>query len=220
MKKELAKKLLNKTREDYNRIAGDFSGKRKYPWKHSLFLFKYIKKGDKVLDLGCGNGRLYQVLEGVQYVGLDFSKELIEIAKKNYPQADFILGPGLNLPFSDNCFDKVFSVAVLHHIPSEELRLKFLKEAKRVLKKNGLLVLTVWKTRKFILKYSFLKILGLNKMDFGDVFIPWGGVKRYIHCFSKKGLRKLAKKAGLRVQEIGVDRKAKNRNIYLVLSCL
>lgn len=65
-------------------------------------------------------------------------------------------------------------VAVLHNIPSRDFRLKTLQEARRVLKNNGLLILTVWRLarKEFIflfLKHLFLKIIGRSKLDFRDV---------------------------------------------------
>ena len=68
---------------DYNSFAGQFSQTREYLWDDIKPLIKYIKENDKVLDIGCGNGRLYHVLKEKQiiYTGLDLSEELIKIAK-------------------------------------------------------------------------------------------------------------------------------------------
>jgi SAM-dependent methyltransferase len=88
----------------------------------------------------------------------------------------------------------------LHHIPSHELRLKFLSEARRVLKKNGIAVFTVWnlwqkKGIKFQIKYFLLKILGLSRLDFRDVLVPYSAknakIFRYYHAFTKKELKDL-----------------------------
>ena len=70
------------------------------------FLFKDLKEGEKILDLGCGNGRWYKIFKEkkVDYFGLDNSEKLIEIAKENFPEAKFFVGDALNLPFPDNFF--------------------------------------------------------------------------------------------------------------------
>jgi len=61
-------------------------------------LFSDIKPGDIVLDLGCGYGVLVEDMpEGAQYIGVDFSSNLLEIARKYYPAADFRLGDICNL---------------------------------------------------------------------------------------------------------------------------
>jgi len=182
MKKELANYWLNKTCGDYNLIADDFSRTRSKAWEEAAFLFEnYLTPGERVLDLGCGNGRHYKFFENkdIQYIGIDNSEKLIKIAEEKYPKADFRKEDALNLSFPNNYFDKVYSIAVLHHIPSEKLRIKFLLQTKRVLKQNGKLVLTVWKFHNkkeqlLLLKYTILKIIGKNKMDFKDILEPWG----------------------------------------------
>ena len=99
MDKEYAKYLLNKTKEDYNLIADDFSRTRENIWEEIRFLFD--NKKERVLDLGCGNARYYQLLKNTDYTGVDFSEKLIEIAKNKYPEAKFQAVDALNLPFPD-----------------------------------------------------------------------------------------------------------------------
>ncbi len=227
MDQDYAQYLLNKTREDYNAIAQDFSSTRRFVWQGLEPLYHYASPGDKVLDLGCGNGRLLQTFKGIDinYIGVDNSEKLIEIAKKTYPDFAFLVADALHLPFPENYFDKVYSVAVLHHIPSGELRSRFLEEVKRVLKPDGLLILTVWnlwqgRGWKLNLKFGLLKLLGVSKLDFGDVFVPWGqNRQRYIHCFTKKELIKLAQKANFKIKKTGVLKMKENgeTNIYIVV---
>lgn len=227
MKKEYANYILKKTGEDYNRIADQFSDSRYSIWPELNILRKYIKAGEKVLDLGCGNGRLFAILKdkNVDYLGVDNSEKLIEIAKKIHPRAKFQVADALNLPFPNNCFDKIFCIAVLHHIPSDELRNQFISEAKRVLKPEGLLILTVWNLWqrfsliKLIIKFTILKIFRKVELDLKDIFVPWQKtLNRYIHCFTKSELRKLVKKTGLKVKETGVlkRRETRNYNIFLI----
>jgi ubiquinone/menaquinone biosynthesis C-methylase UbiE len=226
MKKEYALYLLEKTKEDYNLIADDFSRTRNKTWEELNFLIENVRVNENVLDLGCGNGRLYELFKFkiVGYYGIDNSEELIEIAKIRYPRANFQVGDALNLPFPDNFFDNVFSVAVFHHIPSKEFRITFLKEAKRVLKPGGKLILTVWHFpawKKILLfkKNLFFKIIGISKVDFNDNFIKWGKeTKRYVHYFSKVELKKLVKKTGLKIRKIKVLKRprGKESNILLI----
>jgi len=215
-------------RDDYNLISEDFSRTRQNPWPETKFLFDNIKRGNKILDLGCGNGRFYQFLKDkdIDYIGIDSSLRLIEKAKERYPDVDFRAADALNLPFSDNSFDKVFSIAVLHHIPSKEFRLKFLREAKRVLKNKGTLILTVWKLRRkeewlLFFKYTFLKLIDKSKLDFKDILKPWGNkTLRYYHWFSERELIKLVKKEGFKIKEVGIvkNKKGNRQNIYLIAS--
>jgi ubiquinone/menaquinone biosynthesis C-methylase UbiE len=225
MEKEYAEYLLVKTRENYNLIADDFSRTRDEIWDEMFFLFEnYLKAGDKVLDLGCGNGRWFKLFQtySADYIGVDSSVKLIDIAQKNNPEAKFKVEEGLNLSFPDNWFDKVYSIAVFHHIPSKEFRLKFLEEAKRVLKPGGTLILTVWKLKEqsyLLIKYTILKLLGKSKLDFRDIFEPWGKkAERYYHCFSESELIDLVKKSGFKIKEGGLIRNERGnlQNLYIV----
>ncbi len=223
---------MGEVRSGYNLIAEDFSSKRGNLWPELLLFKKYVKREDRVLDVGCGNGRLAALFKNmdVSYVGVDNSEELIRIARKRTknikdPRVEFVRGSGTALPFDEGSFNVVFSVATLHHIPSSKFRLKFLKEAKRVLKKEGVLIVTVWnlwrvKFLKYHLKYFLLKLTGEVKLDRGDIFYPWKNSKgevvmeRYLHCFRKKELVSLAKRADFKVEEAGFTEAG--RNIYLV----
>ncbi len=246
MKKEYAQQVLNKVRDDYNHIAFDFANTRIQIWPEMAVLFDYIRKGGRaysgqspdgptvakppfrVLDLGCGNGRFVNIIKekGGEYFGTDVSKKLIETAKKLYPNEKFQTTEPLKLPFSNGYFDIIYSIAVFHHIPSNDFRIEFLKEAKRVLKSSGFLILTVWKPKdkqeRFLrAKFLIKKIFCLSKLDFGDVIEPWFGKnkgERYFHCFSKRELAKLAKKSGFEIVKSGIikNEKGNRQNIYLV----
>ena len=224
MDKDYAQYLLKKTIKDYNRIAGQFSSSRYFVWPELKLFEKYVADGEKILDAGCGNGRLLDFFKGreIDYIGIDNSEKLVEIARNKYPQVKFQVADVLQLPFPDNYFNKIFSIAVFHHIPSKELRLQFLKEAKRALRPEGFLILTVWnlwprfKTLKLLFRFTLLKITGKSKLDFRDVFVPWQKrTDRYIHCFTKRELKKLAKEAGFNIEKVGIFRRGDN--IYLIV---
>lgn len=227
MDKQYAKYLLERVNRNYDLIAKDFSRTRSRPWYETRFLFSdYLFSGDKVLDLGCGNGRnvLYFKEKLTEYYGVDNSARLIKEAREKHPQKNFRVDNALDLSFRKNFFDKVYSIAVLHQVPSEEFRLQFLKEAKRVLRPKGLLVLTVWKLHRIehvisVIQNAFLKLLKRTKLDYGDVLVPWGDkINRYYHFFSEKELKSLVQKAGFKVVELGVVKSDDNarQNIYII----
>jgi len=203
MKKKYAENLLKKTKQDYDKIAQEFSATRWRIWEEAEFLFNdYVMPGEKVLDLGCGNGRFFEFLKDkdIHYIGVDFSEKLIEIAKNKYPKLKFEVADALNLPFPNNYFDKIYSIAVLHHIPSKQFRLQFLQEARRVLKSNGLLILTVWepkskKNLNLFLKHTALKLTG--KFEKGDTLRP-------------QAMFKIAE------QGIITNQRGNRKNIYLI----
>jgi len=226
VKKETALKILNDVRESYDKIAEDFSRTRKNVWEEFKPLANYVSMGDKVLDLGCGNGRLVELFFGkpIEYFGIDNSQKLIEIAKSKYPQQEFLVFDGLKIPFEDNFFDKIFCVAVLHHIPGKQLRQEFLNEARRVLKPGGKLVLTTWylwqKVTGWCLffKYTLKKLFGKSELDFFDIMEPWGKIsERYFRNFRKGELKRLVKKCRFKIEDFFVlKRGEKNKNLAVI----
>ncbi len=117
--------------------------------------FKHFKleKGDRVLDLGCGEGRhvISAYLEqDVEAIGVDLCvDDLVTTQEKSEPFVDkdndekyFALAcsNALALPFADNSFDKVVCSEVLEHIPDYE---GALKEVQRVLKPGGIFCASV-----------------------------------------------------------------------------
>ena len=126
MDKQYADYLIKKTKEDYDKIAGDFSRTRAYLWDDLRQFASRAKGGDSLLDFGCGNGRLFELfgdIKNVHYIGIDQSCALIERAKEKYAGAEFIYSDSAKLPFPNEHFNMIFAVASLHHIPSEQKRL-------------------------------------------------------------------------------------------------
>lgn len=234
MNKKTADEILAQTRRNYDNFSESFSQTREYvPEEISRLLNDFVKKGDKVIDIGCGNGRLYPFFENKEtdYCGVDVSKKLTKIAADKYPNANFAIGDALCLPFAADEFDLAVSLAVLHHIPSRAYRAKFFQEAYRVLKPGGRLIAAVWDLRPASMikqkKWKQLRnffaaqikiILGAAKLDFGDFFIPWQNkYPRYHHVFFLRGLEGLAKSAGLAVEKSGVlPQGERERNLYII----
>jgi ubiquinone/menaquinone biosynthesis C-methylase UbiE len=206
MDQNTAKKLIDKTRDDYNLIAEQFASTRKYNWSDTLQSIQdlNLKNGDVVLDLGCGNGRLYELLTNnkIEYYGIDISKKLVEIAKKNVTNGNFMVGDMTNIPLEDNFFDLVVSIAVLHHIPTDKLREQSVKEIFRVAKPGGKVMLTVWffwETKKYL---KMIENQGKVGLPTGDFLMPWKNGKgeviteRYFHAWKINELEALFKKSG------------------------
>ena len=96
-----------------------------------------------LLDVGCGTGFLIDMLaeqKSASYCGLDLSDEMIRVAReKAIPGAEFIVGSADKLPYPDEAFDIVACSQSFHHYPYPE---KAMREAKRVLKRGGLYILS------------------------------------------------------------------------------
>jgi len=82
------------------------------------------------LDVGCGTGFLTRSLRG-RVVGLDASATMLDLARRQAPEAIFVLGNALSLPFPDRSFDRLFASHIYGHFHRGERR-RFLQEARRV----------------------------------------------------------------------------------------
>ena len=214
MKKETADALLAKVHDDYQDIADEFSATRTDLWPEMERFQAFVKSGDRVLDIGCGNGRAYQLFAGqaIAYEGVDVSERLVALARERVRDvlAGFRVGSMLALPFEDQEFDVAVCVAVLHHIPSAEYRLKALQEAYRVLNQGGRLLMTNWDRWKPRFWKEHLSALAAKwfrgaPYDHKDIFIRWNRgptkVDRYYHAFTRRELADLCRKAGFIVEE-------------------
>jgi len=101
----------------------------------------YFREHCGVIDIGCGEGSNACFLEdkGMEVVGVDASEELIKHGSKRYPQltGKIRVGDALSLDFDDNKFDVATLIGVLHHIYSRDDQLKAIREALRVVKPEG-----------------------------------------------------------------------------------
>ncbi len=232
---DLFMKLItqNKLRElvfdNYQKIANDFAVTRKKPLAPVLLkLLDRIPGGSSVLDAGCGSGRLANYFQGknINYVGIDQSSNLIGLAKKDFPRFNWQVADLSNLDFlPSNHFDYILNIAVLHQIPSCQLRVQVLKNLADKLRPGGQLIISTWrlygqlKYLKLIIKFSILKIFGFQRMDFGDILFNWknsqgqGFSQRYYHAFTLRDFKKTARSSGLNIMEIFSDK----FNHYLVL---
>lgn len=107
---------------------------------------RYIKSGDRILDIGGGPGHysIHWAKQGYDVTLVDLSDENVKFAKKKAAQykthITAMQGNALDLSgFEDESFDIVFLMGPLYHLMERETRLQAIREAKRVLKKGGFL---------------------------------------------------------------------------------
>jgi ubiquinone/menaquinone biosynthesis C-methylase UbiE len=112
---------------------GLYAGRVKPEWNEELDELRALIAGlppARTLDVACGTGFLTQHLRG-DIVGLDQSETMLEIAREKAPNATFVHGDALALPFPDTSFDRVFTTYFYCHLEEHE-RVRFLAEARRV----------------------------------------------------------------------------------------
>lgn len=229
MDSQTEQKLLKIVRNNYQAVAEDFNVTRKKEiWPEIKNLSSKIKDGDKILDVGCGNGRLLETLADrkIEYLGIDQSPNLIDLAKKNYPDYNFRVSDLLDLgQIEEYGFDWVFCLAVFHHLPSNKLRIQALKQLRNKVNTQGRVIISTWnlwgqpKYRALIWKFFFLKLIKKHKMKFGDVLFSWKNSQqqivsqRYYHAFSVFQLKRLARQAGFKIVSLYHDK----YNYWLIL---
>lgn len=100
-------------------------------------VFEYLKKQKRVLDVGCGIGKLMsRAPEKIE--GIDIDKEKVEVCKKAGLKAR--VGNALDLPYEDESFDGVHASHIIEHLTPRELHTA-LSEMDRVLEPDGLLII-------------------------------------------------------------------------------
>lgn len=137
-------------KNDENIIATDYhKNYHEYPimkyWDEEFgaFVRKNFFDGVRILDLGCGPASLWE--QWLQYpkvgelAGVDLSDQMIEEAKKRFPDGEFVTGRAHEIPYPAGSFDIVIASSVLHHIPNTHLD-GAIKEIYRVLDEHGVII--------------------------------------------------------------------------------
>lgn len=231
MRKKFIQSIADKVKASYSQFAGEFDQTRRMPWPEFDHFLNYTRKHSKVLDLGCGNGRLYEFLQGkeVSYLGIDHNSHLLSLARKNFPEATFRLDDIMDLELEEEAFDNVFCIAAFHHVPTKKMRQKVIADIHKALKPGGILILSAWNLFQFkymgpLLRAMLRAILALGlKGSWNDFWIKWGNypLKRYYHGFLPGELKALFDQKFWKIEEFYFTRKGKRvrwiRSFNLVL---
>ena len=193
----------------YDSIAKKWDATRQRPWGEFEFAKDFLS-AEKILDAGCGNGRLVTWLRennfNGEYLGVDSSQELIKLARRNFPGEKFEatdlleLIPQLSGELTLGGFGAIFCIAVLHHFENSADRAKVLENLHEVLEPGGKIFLTTWnlwqpRFWKFFLAHPRLRGGRLSR----NLEIPFAGKSsRRVHAFTKSELFKLLATAGFK----------------------
>jgi ubiquinone/menaquinone biosynthesis C-methylase UbiE len=154
----------NYTKEHINKLS-----KHLYPteWVIRTMLGKYpdlifdkdCYTGGKILDMGFGDGRNFQLFDniGLDIYGIEITKEIIDLVKNRIKNINLNLAVGnnRNIPFNDSFFDIIVACSSFYYIDKGSSFEDNIKEYCRVLKKDGLLIANLPEISKnFICKNS------------------------------------------------------------------
>ncbi len=213
--------LLAINREFYGRFGNQFSATRQRLQPGVKKILNSIKQDESVLDLGCGNGYFLHEVSRRGHkqtlLGADFSLPLLRDAESQpegfsarFMEIDItkLSVIGNQLLITDN-WSLITAFALLHHIPSHEIRLDILRAVQKLLKPNGKFILSNWQflnSEKLKARIQPWAKVGLSNSDVdeGDYLLDWrsgGEGLRYVHHFSVRELLALAGQAGMRVSD-------------------
>lgn len=230
-------RLLELNREFYTRFGDSFSATRHRIQPGVRRILDMLKEDENILDLGCGNGELARELakrnHRGSYLGVDFSLPLLRDAQSqpetfsaNFMQVDLTQLSAFSDQLSaSGPWSLITSFAVLHHIPSHELRLNILNTVHQLLKPDGLFIHSNWqflnseKLKARIQPWETSAVSGAA-VDAGDYLLDWrsGGIGlRYVHHFNEEELSQLAEEANFEmINRFYSDGESGNLSVYQI----
>ena len=232
-----AARLIQLNKDFYTRFGDSFSATRHRIQPGARRVLETLKGDESILDLGCGNGEFARELakrgHRGAYLGADFSLPLLREAESQpegfsarFVEVDLTeLSVNSNQLAVTDHWSLITAFAVLHHIPSTELRLNILRTVRQLLKPDGLFIHSNWqflnskKLKGRIKAWEGVSVTQ-SEVDAGDYLLDWrsgGEGLRYVHHFSESELNELANAAGFRVVEtFSSDGETGNLGLYQV----
>ena len=124
------------------------------------YIHKYLKEGDKILDIGAGTGKYSLSLdkEGYEVTAVELVKRNIQIINKKNPHLKTILANALDLSMiKDNTYDIVLLFGPMYHLKKRSDQIKALAEAKRVTKKEGIILVSYCMNDYAVITHGFIE---------------------------------------------------------------
>jgi SAM-dependent methyltransferase len=156
---------------------------------HDVML-RYLPKDGLIVDAGCGTGRWPIHLQGLGYrtIGIELSHEANLLGKRQQPDVRLVEADVNYVPFKEHAVDAVLSLGVVEH--NEAGPLDALRETHRILKPNGLLILSVPYNnlfRRLIVNHLMRFRTWQRQRTHGDVrFAEYRYTKREMRAFLRR----------------------------------
>ena len=212
-------RLIEINRQFYTVFGAPFSATRQRIQPGVRKIISNLVGNESILDLGCGNGELSRTLAENNfrgtYTGLDFSLPLLADAMTQpagfsavFHQAD-LTTPDWSRDIQAARFSLATAFAVLHHIPSHDLRREILLTIHSLLEPGGQFIHSNWQflnSERLKQRIQAWEQAGLQTLDVddGDYLLDWrsaGSGLRYVHHFSTQELSQLAFETGFEIIE-------------------
>jgi len=132
------------------------------------YIKKYLKKGSSILDVGAATGAYSIPLfnDGYDVTAFELVKHNLKEIEIKEPNIKCVQGNAIDLSkFDDNSFDGVLLFGPMYHLISYEEKLQALKEAKRVVKPNGLIFISYCMNEYAVITHAFKERQILNIKD-------------------------------------------------------
>lgn len=235
--------------EFYSDRAAEFDRARDRPWQGWERIAEEVRPaaGERrltVLDFACGNGRfasfLNKELGGFDYVGVDSSPELLELARTRIAELPGVSGELLESDVTREAasaglggrrFDLIAVIGLLHHVPSLRLRGRLLADLVALLAPGGLLAVAFWQFAAFErFRDRFVDWDAFNRdaadpvdtrqLETGDHLLAWGGDRRavrYCHWSDPAEIERLISATAAASHEIYSGRAGDRFNLYALI---
>lgn len=231
--------LADHNRRFYAAHADDFSATRDHPWPgwERACLPPGCTPPARVLDVGCGNGRLGAWLARhgpIAYSGLDVCEALLDAARAALPAEARLLQRDLCDPregatdaaLPDERFDLVCAFGLLHHVPGFAQRRRLVRALATRVAPGGRLALAFWRFaererfERRRLDWQQFAAIDPDRLEPGDCLLAWGdgGASRYCHAADDREIEQLLEGHPLaRRDDFVADGREGDLNRYVVL---
>lgn len=201
---------INNLRETYNTISESYQSKKSEAWHDLISIIPELKQESSgyLIDVGAGNGRNLKFVQRTLVLALDLSENLLRNYVANLSDQR-VMGSATHLPIRKNVAEEVYSIAVVHHLENDQLRIRAIGELYRINSMGGGTNITVW--RKWRTQQKEMLFAKIRKRESIDELVnhnrPWKDPSgntlgtRFYHYYTWKELIKQIKISGFLIDQ-------------------